>query len=115
MTVCNRYTVGDDISISGTIVHNGVVQDIAGWTLACAIVKPDMKTLATGSSVVAGVLTGDGSDGKFSIEFPSTDTDSIVPGEYWLEVQATVAGKVKTMDRVKIQIQASAIVPEPIP
>jgi len=113
MTIPNRYTAGDDIIIAGTINHNGVVQDISGWTLKCAITKTNMKDLATGTSIEDGVIV-DGLAGRFSVEFPSTDTKDIVAGDYWLEVEATVSGKVRTMDRVKIQIFAGSVVPPPV-
>jgi hypothetical protein len=114
MALPNRYSAGDDIVLPMTVYHNGVVQDISGWTIKAAIVDMGRKTLANGTAVVDCTIT-DGPTGEFTATFPADETDVIVPGDYYVEVQFTNDGKIRTPDRVKITILAQGIIPDPVP
>lgn len=104
----NNYTVGDTVSIRATLYKNGAVEDITGYTIKGAIVGKDMKTLALGSQIVNGIIY-DAANGIVDFTFPKTDTDSILPGDYWLEIQAEVLGTTTTYDRVMIHFYNGAI------
>jgi len=104
----NNYTIGDTVEIQATLNKNGAVEDITGYTIKAAIVCKDMKTLALGSQVITCSIL-DAAAGVVKAVFPKTDTDTIVAGDYWLEIQAEVAGTTTTYDRVLIHFYNGAI------
>lgn len=104
----NNYTVGDTVNIRATLYKNGAVEDITGYTVKAAIVGKDMKTLAAGSQIVTCTIV-DATNGIVDMTFPKTDTDAILPGDYWLEIQAEVTGTTTTYDRVMIHFYNGAI------
>jgi len=104
----NNYTIGSTVTIHVTLLRNGVPEDITGYAIKGALVCRDMSTLAKGTEIIDGVIL-DAKAGNVRLQFPKKTTDKIVPGDYWVEVQATVDDVSTTYDRVQVRLLKGAI------
>lgn len=90
---------GTDVPLAFTIYESNAadaaVQDITGWTLSWRLKvradDPDARTLVLKTTSSGIALTAPGA-GVCTVTLEDTDTDHLMPGEYYHELKRTDAG-----------------------
>lgn len=110
MNQYQKYAVGDDIDLVADVLLNGVAPPypLTGATIKAAIVKPGKSELAPGTSVVTCTVDSVTTN-RITAFWPRTQTGSLVPGPYEVEVTVEAGGRENTADRVTILIAPRAI------
>jgi hypothetical protein len=105
----NIYFTGDDIAMTGALTKNDapIPGGISGGTITVALLLPDRSGYAAGTGDVTATIT-DPVACTWSATWPRATTGAIVPGQYLVAAQMTLAGKVTSFPETKIEIRNGA-------